>query len=148
VEECAFCRFFSLKAIQKSNSNWGKQEEFFLETRNTNRVYLRLRSALDCRVCDVCVMCSLYRVVFLRVRKGLFRKQSRSGSVHIWTEPNEHEELMMKKTALFLCALAVCAISGETIALPAYSGSGPIQQMTDIFLPVYSIGQASIASDE
>jgi len=91
-------------------------------------------------VCDV-------RIVFLRVRKGLFRKQSRSGSVHIWTEPNEHEELMMKKTALFLCALAVCAISGETIALPAYSGSGPIQQMTDI-LPVYSIGQASVASDE
>jgi hypothetical protein len=56
---------------------------------------------------------------------------------------------MMKNVAVFLCALAVCAISGETIAalsLPSYLGSGPIQQMNSLFVPAYGTGQASVTS--
>lgn len=52
---------------------------------------------------------------------------------------------MMKKA--IPCILALCIVCTQAIAsFPAYVGSGPIQEVTDEFAPVYGSGQATVTS--
>ena len=52
----------------------------------------------------------------------------------------------MMRTAI-PCIIALCVVCTQAIAsFPAYVGSGPIQEITDEFAPVYGSGQASVTS--